>query len=348
MTGSREANYTVSHACANSITMTLWEAEERALAGERAEKQRSEDWDQEGVGTYVNHPVEELEFRLNLPASLAEVHPYVRCERQRGFPNFKLNEWGDAEAPPPDAVFDIDTDMEAEEGRSPHYNHADGTWKLVIHRPVVGYRYRLRWPTPGAPPDEPIPGETLQWRELLLDMGDRTEPTPADVRAKHVFGLLADEFEKLLRWGGTGEGRSVELFVYDSKKLALRPVARRSSEPLKPNWRDFLIPLGDGIAGAAFQRRCIVPWAKETSGSVFIKPVPNPNGVEVRTILAVPVFHPREQDKPSPWGTIGVVSFGSSSPASKIPLLLNRKLSPEVEEMLKICKGWRSLMFTIL
>ena len=264
----------------------------------------------------------------------------MRCERRRGFPDFKLNEWGDAEMPP-DVVLDIDTDMEAEEGRAPHYDPARGIWNLVIHRPVVGYRYRLRWPTPGAPPDEPVPGETLQWRELLLDMADRTEPTPADVRAQHVFGLLADEFEKRLGWGGTSEGRSVELFVYDSAKLALRPVARRSSVPLKPNWRNFLIPLGVGIAGAAFQRRSIVPWAKETSGSLFINPVPNPNGVELRTILAVPLYHPHEQDnsRPSPWGTIGVISFGSSSPASKVPLLLNQELSVEAKEMLTILRG---------
>ena len=34
----REANYAVSHACANCITMTRWEAEERALADERVGK----------------------------------------------------------------------------------------------------------------------------------------------------------------------------------------------------------------------------------------------------------------------------------------------------------------------
>lgn len=207
---------------------------------------------------------------------------------------------------------------------------------------MVGYRYRLRWPTPGLPPDEPVPGETLQWRELLLAMADRTEPTPADTHAHHVFGLLADEFEKHLGWGGTGELRDVELFVYDGAKLSLRPVVCRRLGPLEPNWRDFLIPLGDGIAGAAFLRRSVVLWAKETSGSVFIKPMPNPNStVEMRTTLAVPVYHPREQDKPrpSPWGTIGVVSFASSSPASKIPRLLNRELSAEVAEMLTILRG---------
>jgi hypothetical protein len=339
--GDREASYIVSHTSANSIVMTRWEADERARAVERAGKQRREDWDQEGVGCYVSHPVEKLHFKVSLPTSLAEVRPYVRCDRQRGFPNLKITEWGDAEVTPA-ATFDIDTDMEVEEGRAPHYNPADGMWHLEINRPVVGYRYRIRWSTPGVAPDEPVHGETLQWRELLLAMADRPQPTPADGRAQHVFGLLADEFEKRLGWGGAGEERSVELFVYDSAKVALRPAACRNSQPPHQNWRDFLIPLGDGIAGAAFQRRSIVPWAMQGGGTPFIKPIPNPNfEVELRSILAVPVYHPQEQDKPrpSPWGTIGVVSFASSSPASKIPRLLNKKLSPEDDETLTILRG---------
>jgi hypothetical protein len=242
---------------------------------------------------------------------------------------------------PKDAVFDIDTDMESEEDR-PHFDTAKGTWHLVVKRPLVGYRYRLRWPTPGKAPDEPVPGETIQWRELLLAMADRNEASPADMRAQHVFGLLADEFEKRLSWGGANEVWSVEFFVYDSAKLALRPVAHRGSSPPHPNWRGFSMPLGDGIAGAAFQRRSTVPWAKQNLVTTFIKPLPDPNaGVELRNILAVPIYHPIEQDKsrPSPWGTIGVVAFGSASTASKIAPLLNPELSPEAQDMLKILRA---------
>jgi hypothetical protein len=337
----RVARYAVKHASANSMTMTLWEAKERAEADERAGKQRSDAWDEEGVSCFINHPVEELQLKLTLPPSLADVYPYLRCERLRGFPNFRINEWGDAELSP-DAAFDADSEMDAEEGHAPHHDRNDGMWHLTIRRPVVGYRYRLRWPTPGAPPDEPVLGETLQSRQLLLEMADRAAPTPADKRATHVFDLLANEFEKRLSWGGSGERRSVELFVYDTAKLALRPAACWNSEGLQPNWRDFLIPLGDGIAGAAFQRRSVVTWAKQANGTVFIKPIPDLEaGAELQAILAVPVYHPHEQDKPrpSPWGTIGVVTFGSSSPASKVAQLLNQRLSPADENTLKILRG---------
>ncbi|VIO64956.1 3',5'-cyclic adenosine monophosphate phosphodiesterase CpdA [Bradyrhizobium ivorense] len=337
----RGANYTVSHTSSNSIVMTSWEADERARAEERGGVQRRGDWDQEGVGCFVSHPVNELHFKLSLPASLSEVRPYLRCDRLSGFPNFKINEWGDAELPD-NPVFDIDTEMEDGEGRSPYYDPADKMWHLVIHRPVVGYRYRLRWQTPGLPPDQPIPGETLQWRELLLNMVDREVATDADNEAQRVFGLLADEFEKRLGWLGTGEYRTVELFVYDSRLVVLRPVARRSSHPLHDDWRKFQVPLGDGIAGAAFQRRSIVPWAEQDNEAIFIKPIPDPTlPVELRTILAVPIYHHGVQDdrQPSPSGAIGVISFGSSSPASKISTLLNRSLTPQDEEKLKILRG---------
>lgn len=337
----REAKYVVSHTSSNSIVMTRWEADERARAEERRGSQRRGDWDQEGVGCFVSHPVNELHFKVSLPTSLSDVRPYVRCDRLSGFPNFKINEWGDTEFPA-NPVFDIDTEMEDGEGRSPYYDPADRMWHLVVRRPVVGYLYRIRWQTPGFPPDEPIPGETLQWRELLLSMADRAAATEADNEAQRVFRLLADEFEKRLAWGGGGEYRSVELFVYDTRLVALRPVARRSSLPLHEDWRKFQVPLGDGIAGAAFQRRSIVPWAEQSNGTIFIKPIPDPTlAVALRTILAVPIYHYRVQDErqPSPSGTIGVISFGSSSPASKISTLLNRSLAPQDEQKLKILRG---------
>jgi 3',5'-cyclic AMP phosphodiesterase CpdA len=339
--GEREADYVVSHTCSNSLVMTRWEADERARMAERNGQPRRGDWDQEGVGCVISHPVEELHLKLSLPATLSDVRPYVRCDREARFPNFKVDEWGNAELQP-NPTFDIDTEMEIAEGRSPHYNPADKMWHLIVRRPVVGYRYRLRWQTPGLRPAEPVPGQTLQWRELLLGMADRRGATQADEEAQRIFMLLAKEFERRLAWGGADEYRSVELFVYDTTRVFLRPVARWSSQQPHPDWRQFTIPLGDGIAGAAFQRRSIVPWAQQAGGTIFIKPVPDPTlPIELRAILAVPIYHPREQDErqPSPWATIGVVCFSSSSPASKISLLLNQDLAREDEEMLKILRG---------
>jgi len=48
-------------------------------------------------------------------------------------------------------------------------------------------------------------------------------------------------------------------------------------------------------------------------------------------MLAVPVFHPLDQNKlrPSPWGTIGVVRFSSSSRACEISRFLSKIPSRE-------------------
>jgi len=65
----------------------------------------------------------------------------------------------------------------------------------------------------------------------------------------------------------------------------------------------------------------------------------NPDGLQA--ILAVPLFHPAEysQEMRSSWGTIGVVCSSSSSPACKIPRLLNEILSDEEQETMNLLYG---------
>jgi len=102
------------------------------------------------------------------------------------------------------------------------------------------------------------------------------------------------------------------------------------------------VGLANGIAGAAFLMRLIMPWATQHSRTGFLKPTPggNPDG-NFQAILAVPLFHPSEQKgpRPSPWGTIGVVRIGSSSLKCAVPRLLNRVLSCEDKEMMKLLSG---------
>ncbi|MCL2715917.1 MAG: metallophosphoesterase [Alphaproteobacteria bacterium] len=334
----REANYTVRHSCSNSIVMTRWEAGERARCDEQEGMLRAADWDQESVGCHVRHPIEKLNLELSMPRSLDGVFPYLCCERPAGFPNFPISQWGDADLSP-DMRFVRDTEMDTAEGRIP-YHDKGGIWRLTVKRPVVGYRYRLRWTIPGGCPEEPVPGETEQWRQLLLHMADN--PSCVNDRAQTAFSSFADRLRRWLAWGGQGENWRVELFVYDASKLVLRTVARRSSKPARAGCPQFSVGPGNGIAGAAFLKRVIVPWARKSKRSGFAKPVldEDPEG-DFQAILAVPLFHPREQDnpRPSPWGTIGVVCFSSSSSACKVPRLLNEVLSIENQEMMTVQRG---------
>lgn len=335
--GSKAATYGVRHAGANCMVMTPWEAEERART---AEDQR-EEW----VATCVYHPVRQMVIDLKLADSLRHVQPYLRCERCDKFPGYDVDtDLGDATLSP-DTVWITDSEMGDEEETRLRYLASEDIWRLTIEQPMVGYRYQLRWRTPGTKPHEPIPSETLQWQDSLLQMGKRVacgKPAEADRKAEEVFDILCEALEKLLRWGDYDEKRILALFVYDRHKLALWPVLSRQSWSTERVPTNFEIPLGEGIAGAAFQQRRIVPWTETSAGSPFIKPVDYPQGAEgaairMRAHLAVPVYHASVQDepRPSPWSAIGVVSFSSSSFAPKIAALCNPSLDDASKDMVR-------------
>ncbi|MCL2715801.1 MAG: metallophosphoesterase, partial [Alphaproteobacteria bacterium] len=334
--GDRNASYTVRYSLANSVVMTRWEAEERACYAEQQGMRREADWDRESVGCTIRHPIEEREFRLSLPQCLADAHPYLCCERPVEFPNFRISEWGDAELSA-DSRFERDTEMEAAEGKIPYFDK--GIWRFTVKRPVVGYGYRVRWLIPGGCPKEPVPGDTRDWRKLALAIVDN--PGSGNEEALLAFDSLADALRRCLASGRRGESWRVELFAYDEKKLALRPVARCGSKPLCDGWQQFSVGLGNGIAGAAFLKGGIVPWVWQKSRTGFSHPVPqeNPDG-DFQAMLAVPLVHPMEQDKPrpSPWGTIGVVCFSSSSSACKIPSLLNEVLPDQDQNIMNFLR----------
>ena len=328
----RPTSYTVTYACANSINMTKWEAAQRA-----AFKSCEPDFT-EWVGGYVSHPVEELVISVHLPPGLANLRPYLRCHRREDFPAFDVSQRGNAELPDTPVRFEEDMLMREEETRGLGYDPDSGHWRVTIRRPIVGYRYRIYWPLPGDQPNEGVFGQTQQWRETLLAMADRVAPSSRDQEARSTFALLAAEFRKRLGSGMNGERANVSLFVYDPERLSVRPVFWESFDHLTPDWRDFNIPLGDGISGASFLQRLVIPWAEHADRGVFVKPVPLAGNVW-RTMLAIPVFHSAEQDKeqPSPSATIGIVSFGSSDLDTKIPAFFEP--SGEDAKLLRLLRG---------
>jgi hypothetical protein len=326
----REATYKIYQAGANCMVMTLWEAQERA----RASGRRLEDGEAEWVGVRVGYPIEKITIELKLPDSLSQAQPYLRCERYEGFPNYEIDSCDANFAP--DTAWYIDDTMSREEGDHLRYIPSQGVWRLVIERPMVGFQYGIRWRIPGIQPDGAMPGQTLEWRKDLLQMGRRIasgNSTTADREAQKHFESLYQTLDMLLSEGSQQEKRVTALFVYDRSQLALVPVLIHQSWSNSPLPSDFTIPLGGGIAGAAFQQRRTIMWAAETpETSPFIHPVPYPNendedNTKLVAHLAVPTYHPSVQDdaRPSPWSVIGVVSFGSSSMASHIPSMLDLK-----------------------
>ena len=339
----KTAGYTVLQKGANSMIMTWWEAEERRRAGQIKDPHRV--FDEEWVGVSIVYPVGTLTIELALPESFRQVEPFVSCRRYDGFPGY------DIDPKLRDGVFagkawHYDLAMTAEEQRRLQYFAKRGVWQLVIEQPMVGYLYEICWKVPGEMPSGRMPGDILQWREVLRLLAERIaggRPTDADRRAMQDFKALCEALAIQLGWGGAGERQSFALFAYAPKEAKLIPVLSHQSWSNSPIRGDFRIPLGDGIAGAAFLQRRSISWAAERPDqSPFIQPVRFPeesadSDTEPKTHLAVPIYHESVQNesRPSPWSVIGVVSFGSSSMASKIPALCHRDLDPDSDERVK-------------
>lgn len=331
------ANYAVEHACANSIMMTGWEAKERSVD--------PVEW----VGTYVRHPLERLVFKLKLPESMAMVRPYVRCERPTDYPRYKID--GDDDVVYSEgAGFAVDTELQRSEERHLHFNPLDKCWVLSVKRPLVGYSYQLHWDLPGDPPSEPVPSETAEWRKQLLLMSERIarqENHALDEEAARLFRVLTNDLAGQLGRGSELGDIVADLFTYDADRVCLRQVICNRPNPIPPRPHAFEIKLGDGIAGAAFQQRRIVPWSRGGQGPAFVRPVPypHPDGGHVElpfsAMLSIPVYHPLEEDnrRPSPWSVIAVVAFATSAPTSKIPAMLNPILSKQSQKTLRTVRA---------
>ncbi|CCD92065.1 conserved hypothetical protein [Bradyrhizobium sp. ORS 375] len=363
--------YQFSHGCANCMTMTQWEAVERLERG--TPKPHPQGFDDEWVGIRVPFPAQKLTLKVRLPRSLADVQLALECLRPPGYPNYDIDQWGDAKFEGDKGVDDAvdapsgwEIDKSCEETPTLTYDARSQTWELVIDHPLVGYQYALRWQVPGEPEDRTIAGNTREWHRTLLHLGDRVDAgqtTDEDREAIRQFDLLVQTLETELRLGRVSrdEKWTIALMVHDAKDLVLRPVLSRRSGPQREALpRSFSIPYGDGVSGAAFQQRRIIAWSHrgvisdpEGAAKSLITPVPYPpteEGGEAVHVLALPVYHTGTEDerRPPPWATIGVVTVDSSSYASSIKdmddkqrLLLRTLAQAQMDNIIRAVRGER-------
>ncbi|MGK9339804.1 metallophosphoesterase family protein [Sinorhizobium meliloti] len=332
--------YRLTYACANSIIMTPWECAERARWGQLSEGTLTY------VGIRVTHPVENLSLTLKLPPTLANVQPYVSCRRIPQYPVYDMDPSGDAVFSD-DSDWIIDPAMTKHESSYLHFDARSEAWLLRVDRPLVGYEYQLQWRIPTDQADATIRGEVRHLRETLLEAFHRQEAGGASWPSTVIetFSLLARELERLFGRGSKNEHRSVDFLVYDGQEVALRPVLSKRTWTSKPHNSNLVIPLGCGIAGVAFQQGLIIPWVKGETDSPFVRPEPydtedDEPDAKMRTILAIPIFHASQHHlgRPAPWSCIGVVSFRSSSDASKIPQLLG-PLTHDITDAVLVARG---------
>jgi 3',5'-cyclic AMP phosphodiesterase CpdA len=355
--GGRPVDYCVGFACSNNMKMSQWEAREKANHAHA----RPEGWDHEFVGVRVTYPMRKLRFNLKFPESLAECQVKVRCMRHSHYPNYKIDKYGDAILTPPKPAengaetklddqdkFEMvdDADLRAEEESRLQYDAPHRTWKLDVDRPMVGCTYTLHWKLPGHTSDPTIEGQTIQSRIKLLGLRDRVADehstlSAQDKEAVEEFDELRRTLELELSDGDPGERRTTALFVYNPKSLSLHPALIHRSWTSQPSRSNFSIPLGSGIAGAAFLQRRIIPWGRQWTNDPLIEPVMLPDSDpasetenQMVNIVALPVYHRalRDERRPPPWATIGVVCMSSSSYGSRITELADD--GPKAEKKL--------------
>jgi 3',5'-cyclic AMP phosphodiesterase CpdA len=344
----RTADYTLHHGYANSLTMTEWEARERWRKN-NGDGEPAGDWNEEWVGTRITHPVNELVITLKLPPNLAAAKPYVACRRHGDFPRYEVDGYNDA-VMPRDSWTDDDQDMQEEENQRLRFDPITRVWSVTIVQPMVGYNYQMRWPLLRDSIDQEIQDDVLAWREILLDAtrlaAEQPQPPPQYQNALAAFDALRQAIETLLAAGDRAEKRGVELFVYDGSGLRLIPVFNYRSWTPDPLRADFDIALGDGIAGVAFQQRRTVPWSAASRLDPFIQPVGYPASagepaIKLRTMLAVPVYHPKmaNEPHPPPWSAIGAVSFSSTAYNSKVSGMCADHWRPDSDERMTNVRG---------
>ncbi|WFU44146.1 metallophosphoesterase [Bradyrhizobium sp. CB82] len=332
---SRAIDYRIHHAVTNSIAMNSWELAERARLDARLKGR-----DHESVRRYVAYPADRLLFRLVLPPSLADVHPELRCRRAPRYPEFPLTFLPDvametATADPRFRTFDhfeIDDDLQGEEQHKLRYIPQELAWELDIENPVPGYVYELRWKVPkGNIADVPVRDGTTVRQKILCDFRDRIReyseaeksgagsPKLAEVDREccNLFKDFAATLMQDLAGVDPSERQAVFLMVYDSSNLELHAVRSCLSWSIEPP-QSFAVPLGGGIAGAAFLQNKVIAWGKAPDSKSLIRPKPLP-GLDPQYVLALPIFYIGQNELVIKTGAvIGVVTVASDSVGSQI------------------------------
>lgn len=300
------------------------------------------DW----VSISVRHPAERLHVTLRLPTGFQDPQPSILVQRPVGYPTLEIGqEFYEVKMPSKEKDWELDEEMtQLESSTLVASGGRHGYFELSIEKPLVGYRYVIRWSVntseDHARRDPKSIGTARQLRDSLLSMLSGRSGSPEDLR---TYGqqLLEDMMTQLL----VPTFRSQ--YDLDESMVASLYVLNESANP--PNLRQVLkskigrevddamdtVPLTQGVVGTAFKRRRMVGFAPydvlgiDTGGAYeYYVPV---EGKEPKladpfsVIVAIPVFltHDRKQWNMAPDEVIGVFTFGSTARDSGLLRLLD-------------------------
>ncbi|MEA2884477.1 MAG: hypothetical protein QOH32_3733 [Bradyrhizobium sp.] len=318
---SEPLSFGIQEAATNSISMSRWEMDERSLHKNR-KVSASHD---EQLGFNVTYPVERLLLHLQFPPELDGITPQVTCHRHPDSPNFPLRFRREERPSPgsPDPNYLPDLDLTREEAKRLRYEAKERRWILDIDRPIPGNRYALRWSVPDLIANDEALSRTQDHQDLLLGLAGR--PPAIRKQCQDIFENLAEVLIDRFRTKNPDERHTAFLMVYDRENLSLRPVLTYvSAGSLPPG--SYELPLGEGLAGAAFLGRRILAWVDDPGSDSLIRP--QPDNLNSKRVLALPIFYQEEvtveggakefRSDTRPGALIGVVTFGSNNIASRI------------------------------
>jgi predicted phosphodiesterase len=311
----------IHEAATNSISMSRWEMDERSRHRDGTVSASHH----EELGFNVTYPVERLLLHLQFPPELDGITPEVVCQRHPHSPNFPLRFRREERPSPSDPLLDYvpEEDLTREEAKRLRYEAKERRWILDIDRPIPGNRYTLRWSVPDLIAGPKALSDTQDYQDQLLGLAGG--PPGIQKQCEDIFANLAAQLIQRFRSKNPQERQIAFLMVYDRKNLSLRPVLTYVSSGSLPSG-SYDLPLGEGLAGAAFLGRRILTWVDDPTSGSLIKP--QPDHLNSKRVLALPIFYQEEERvegggtevrmETRPGAVIGVVTFGSNNIASRI------------------------------
>ncbi|WP_439407817.1 metallophosphoesterase family protein [Bradyrhizobium sp. DASA03076] len=317
--GQQPFTFAIREAAANSMAMSQWEIEQRSHGRGGA---GDPDYGYEEVGSHISYPIEKLTIRVTFPPNFEGIAPRPRCRRHPAMPDFPLRYLPEQRPrrnqPGPQLI--SDDDLAKEEMRELTYDARDRAWEVEIDHPIPGCSYSLQWRVPDPRAPQKVCDRSTAYRKMLARLVDPSCDDDIVEKCRERFDRLARSLMKRFHFEyDDTEKQTVFLMLYEPADLCLRPALTQGPIPDG----NYQVPLGGGVAGAAFLQRQIIAWKNDPNSKSLIRPASS-GALNSHWVLALPVFHQGGRNAKGdeldtePGAVLAVITLGSDSAASRI------------------------------